>query len=258
MNQLLTKPIRVFTSAVVYHNGGECTSRYNACCAIDLFIVGIPSGAHRFAVRLRDVKHVAGAETDNPCALVHVLPVFFSLVCPKFLGFHTGGFSCHCFPSLVERRELCRCRSGSANVTQGLHPAPSACLRCLHDTHLESANVAVDGLTPVEWRTILAASRRETAPSHTACAVVISLCLMSRLVKFSRVKHHIKGSQPAFAFGDVVDVRRRQPISAPLQSGIRFLPHLLSPPPSVHLAMHFPLCEERCGFTLFRWNDAVG
>jgi hypothetical protein len=32
-----------------------------------------------------------------------------------------------------------------------------------------------------------------------------------------------------------------QPISAPLQSGIRFLPHLLSAPPSVHLAMHFPL-----------------
>jgi hypothetical protein len=27
----------------------------------------------------------------------------------------------------------------------------------------------------------------------------------------------------------------------PLQSGIRFLPHLLSAPPSVHLAMHFPL-----------------
>src|SRR6202795_4321468 len=32
-----------------------------------------------------------------------------------------------------------------------------------------------------------------------------------------------------------------QPISAPLQSGIRFLPHLLSAPPSVHLAMYFPL-----------------
>src|SRR5260370_39649688 len=32
-----------------------------------------------------------------------------------------------------------------------------------------------------------------------------------------------------------------QPISTPLQSGVRFLPHLLSAPPSVHLAMHFPL-----------------
>jgi hypothetical protein len=32
----------------------------------------------------------------------------------------------------------------------------------------------------------------------------------------------------------------------------------LSAPPSVHLAMHFPLAGERCGFTLFRWNDAIG
>jgi hypothetical protein len=47
-------------------------------------------------------------------------------------------------------------------------------------------------------------------------------------------------------------------VSAPLQSGIRFLPHLLSAPPSVHLAMHFPSCGERCGLTLFRWNDAIG
>src|SRR5260370_8235276 len=67
-------------------------------------------------------KHVVGAEIDNPYASVHVLPVFSSLVCPKFLGPHRG-FSCHCFPSLVERRELCRCRSGSANLA-GLAPCP--------------------------------------------------------------------------------------------------------------------------------------
>src|SRR5689334_8208385 len=47
-------------------------------------------------------KHVAGAATDNPYALVHVLPVFSSLECPKLLGPHRGS-SCHCFPSLVER-----------------------------------------------------------------------------------------------------------------------------------------------------------
>src|SRR5437660_12932669 len=67
-------------------------------------------------------KHVAGAETDNPYASVHVLPVSSSLVCPKFLGPHQG-FSCHRFPSLVERRELCRYTSGSAGVAR-LAPCP--------------------------------------------------------------------------------------------------------------------------------------
>src|SRR6266566_1946985 len=32
------------------------------------------------------------------------------------------------------------------------------------------------------------------------------------------------------------------PASAPLQSSLRFLPDLLSAPPSVHLAMYFPPC----------------
>jgi hypothetical protein len=31
-----------------------------------------------------------------------------------------------------------------------------------------------------------------------------------------------------------------QPVSAPLQGSLRFLPDLLSAPPSVHLAMYFP------------------
>ena len=67
-------------------------------------------------------KHVAGIEVDNPYALMHALPVSSSLECPKFLG-PPRGFSCRCFPSLVERRELCRCRSGSANVAE-LAPCP--------------------------------------------------------------------------------------------------------------------------------------
>jgi hypothetical protein len=43
------------------------------------------------------------------------------------------------------------------------------------------------------------------------------------------------------------------------QNSIRFLPDLLSAPPSVHLAMHFPpVTGERYGFILFRWNDSIG
>jgi hypothetical protein len=50
-----------------------------------------------------------------------------------------------------------------------------------------------------------------------------------------------------------------QPVSAPLQSSLRFLPDLLSAPPSIHLAMFFPpVTGEQYGFTLFRWNDTIG
>jgi hypothetical protein len=67
-----------------------------------------------------------------------------------------------------------------------------------------------------------------------------------------------QGSGPAFASGDVVD-GLTQPVSAPLQSSLRFLPDLLSAPPSVHLAMYFPsVTGERYGFILFHWNDAMG
>src|SRR5260370_38919504 len=41
---------------------------------------------------------------------------------PRFLG-PPQGFSCHCFPSLVERREPCRYTMGSAGVAR-LAPCP--------------------------------------------------------------------------------------------------------------------------------------
>src|ERR1700685_1265232 len=89
-------------------------------------------------------KPVGEAEVDSLCAAMHVLPVSSFLVCPKFLGLHQE-FSCQRFPSPVERRELCRYTSESAGVAR-LAPCPSADLRCLRDTHLESANVAVNDL----------------------------------------------------------------------------------------------------------------
>ena len=59
-------------------------------------------------------------------------------------------------------------------------------------------------------------------------------CLISRFAKFSRVKH----------LREVCSLSRpvmlsdwpTQPVSAPLQSSLRFLPDLLSAPPWVHLA----------------------
>src|SRR3981081_1561648 len=53
---------------------------------------------------------------------MHVLPVSSFPECPKVLGPHQE-FSCHRFPSLVERRELCRYMSGSAGVVR-LAPCP--------------------------------------------------------------------------------------------------------------------------------------
>ena len=80
---------------------------------------------------------------------------------------------------------------------------------------------------------------------------------MSRFVKFSRVKHQKKGSQPAFAPGDVVDVADATDIRS-----ITERPSL-SPSSVVRTAIGasrdaLSPCEERCGFTLFRWNDAIG
>jgi hypothetical protein len=97
-------------------------------------------------------KHAAGAEIDNPYASVHVLPVSSSLVCPKFLGPHRG-LPCQCFPSLVERRELCRCRSGSANVA-GLTPCP-ICVPSLPSRYALGVGERC-GLWPAsQWRAIL-------------------------------------------------------------------------------------------------------
>src|SRR6266568_3976099 len=116
---------------------------------------------------------------------MHVLPVSsFFPVCPKFLD-PRRGFSCHRFPSLVERREPCRYTSESAGVAR---------------------------LAP---------------------------CPICRFASFFRVKHLREVgplSRPV-----MWSMRLTQPVSAPLQSSLRFLPDLLSAPPSVHLAMYFPL-----------------
>src|SRR5207245_10286489 len=62
---------------------------------------------------------------------------------PNFLV-HTGGFLAIVFRHSSNGENFAAIRVGQ-QALQGSHPAPSACLRCLHDTHLESANVAVDG-----------------------------------------------------------------------------------------------------------------
>src|SRR6266567_745856 len=78
--------------------------------------------AHRFAVRLWDVNPSQGLRLITPTLECMYCLCFLLWCAPNFLV-HTGGFSCYCFPSLVERRELCRYTSGSAGVAE-LAPCP--------------------------------------------------------------------------------------------------------------------------------------
>jgi len=74
---------------------------------------------------------------------------------------------------------------------------------------------------------------------------------MSRLIKFSRVQHH--GEVCPLSRSVMWSVERTQPISAPLQSSIRFLSDLMPAPPSILLAVDLsPFASgERYGFILF-------
>src|SRR5260221_14177484 len=66
---------------------------------------------------------------------------------PNFLV-HTWGFLAVVFRHSSNGANFAAVGAGQQTL-QGSHLAPSAFLRCLHDTHLESANVAVEGL-PVD------------------------------------------------------------------------------------------------------------
>src|SRR5215831_5040806 len=64
-------------------------------------------------------------------------------------------------------------------------------------------------------------------------------CLVSRLAKFSRVKHQREVSMLSHSV--MWFLLPAQPISAPLQSGLRFLSPLIPASPSVSLAASLPL-----------------
>src|SRR5438445_10935222 len=104
----------------------------------------------------------------------------FLLGCvPNFLV-HTGGFLAIVFRHSSNGKNFAAIRVGQ-QALQGSHPAPSACLRCLHDTHLEAANVAVDGL-PVYGVPFLRFACNRTNSLRWRHL----LCLMSRLSTFLR------------------------------------------------------------------------
>ena len=114
------------------------------CLLGSIFHSGNSERAHRFAVRFRDVntsKRLRLIASALEC--MYCLYLLFWCV-PDFVV-HTRGFLAIVFRHSSNGENLAAIRVGQ-QALQGSHLAPSACLRRLHDTHLESANVAVDGL----------------------------------------------------------------------------------------------------------------
>jgi hypothetical protein len=149
-------------------------------------------------------------------------------------------------PPVVLRYPACRekfaARRARQQMLQGLRLIPSTLLHCLHDTRLESANLAFDGL-PIEGFPCRALVQNCTSLRRHL------LTLLGRLAKFSR-DGRPGGSLPAFAPGSLS-------VSAPLRLGICFLLHPLPAPPSSRLAAELPF-RERFGLTMFRMRNRNG
>src|SRR5207302_1677203 len=89
-------------------------------------------------------KHVEEAEVDSSLLeCMYCLCLLFWCV-PDFLV-HPRGFLAIVFRHSSDGENFAAVRVGQ-QVLQGSHLTPTAFLRRLHDTHLESAHVAVDGL----------------------------------------------------------------------------------------------------------------
>src|SRR5438046_5940324 len=100
---------------------------------------------------ISECKHVAGVAIDNLYFLRHVLPASYLPVFSKSFGPHLG-FSCHCFPSLVERQGPCRCKSGSADVA-GIFLCP-ICFPSLPARYGLGVGERCVGWSASQWHTI--------------------------------------------------------------------------------------------------------
>ena len=114
------------------------------CLLGSIFHSGNSERAHRFAVRFRDVNTSKRLRLIAPTLeCMYSLCLLFWCV-PDFLV-HPRGFLAIVFRHSSNGENLAAVRVGQ-QMLQGSHLAPSTSLRRLHDTHLESANVTVDGL----------------------------------------------------------------------------------------------------------------
>ena len=137
---LLTEPIGVLVRGG-FHNGVEREQVQCLLCSIDH--CGNSEWTHRFAIRLGYIDASQGLRLITPTFQgMYCLSLFFRCF-PDFLV-HTWGFLTLVFRHSSNGESFAAVGVGQETL-QGFHLVPSTRLRCLHDTHLESANVAVNG-----------------------------------------------------------------------------------------------------------------
>src|SRR5258707_9741767 len=148
-----------------------------------------------------------------------------------FLDFlvDTWGFLAIVFRHSSNGENLAAIRLGQQTL-QGFHIVPSVRLRCFHDTHLESANVALHG-RPVNG---IPFGRFAGDRTNSGCCRHL-LCLLSRLIKFSRVQHHREVCP--LSRSEMLSMEHPHTTPASLQSSLRFLSDLLLSPPSIPLTV---------------------
>src|SRR4029453_2804368 len=121
-------------------------------------------------------------------------------------------------------------------VLQGSHLAPPAGLYGLHDTDLKPAHGLMDA-PPIDGVPV-----HDIVGDCTSSLCCHLLCLLNQLVRCSRDERP-DGSLLAFAWGDVAEA---QPLSNPLQAGVRFF----RPPVPAALSAGLAAC--------FPWGEGYG
>lgn len=136
----LTEPIRVFVSGG-FHNWIECEQVQ--CLLGSIHHCGDSEWSHLFAVRFRDVDTSKGQRSITPLLqLVYCFGLLLRRV-PDF-SVHAGRSFTSVFRHSTNGEYFAAIRVGQQPL-QGSHLAPPAFLRGLHDTHLQSAHVAICG-----------------------------------------------------------------------------------------------------------------
>src|SRR5215472_9979726 len=123
-------------------HGIEC--KQMQCLLSPIFHSGNSERAHRYAVRFRDVNTSQGLRLIAP-TLEFMYGLYLLLWGVPNFSVHPRGFLALIFRHPSHGENFAAERVGQQTL-QGSHLAPSAFLHRLHDTHLESANVAVTGL----------------------------------------------------------------------------------------------------------------
>jgi hypothetical protein len=153
-----------------------------------------------------------------------------------------------------------RSRGGIAPATASHSRIPwppfPAMLRFLHTARKRVVTSEISPRSRNQRRTNLRSANRK--PSRSARASADAPLRRSP----SRHRNHSRdegpgGSLRAFARDDV-GVPPPQPLSAPLQAGIRFLRLPLPAAPSAFLTVHLPIHGRGYGLTVFRMNNWKG